>query len=73
MKKSKTQTIRLNGGFGIEVIVDWNSKKRCECGAEIWFALTKNKKLMPIELVGLAKWDTHFATCPLANKFRKRN
>ena len=69
MSKKKTQIIVLK--CGIEVIVDWNSRRKCKCGKEIFFAVTKNKKTMPIYLVGLAEWDTHFANCPLANKFRK--
>ncbi len=70
-KRPKLQQIKLK--CGIEVVVDWSSKKKCECGEEIFFAVTKNKKTMPIYLVGLAEWDTHFANCPLARKFRKKN
>ena len=70
MKRPKLQQIKLK--CGIEVVVNWNSKKKCECGEEIYFAVTKNNKTMPICLVGLAEWDTHFANCPLARKFRKK-
>ena len=68
----KIQTIRLNGGTGIEVTVDWNDKKKCKCGKEIWFAKTTKNKLIPIELVSLANWQTHFATCKFADEFRKK-
>ena len=68
--KFKIQDIKLE--CGIDVKVDWNSKTKCRgCGKEIYWAVTKNEKVIPIELVGLMKWDTHFATCPQANKFRK--
>ena len=70
MKRPKLQQIKLK--CGIEVVVDWSTKKKCECGEEIFFAVTKNKKTMPIYLVGLAEWDTHFANCPMARKFRKK-
>ncbi len=72
MTRQKIQTIRLRGGKGIEVTVDWNAREKCKCGADIWFALTKNKKWIPIELASLAVWDTHFATCPFATEFRKK-
>jgi len=70
--KQKYQDIKLKSG--IEVTVDWESKTKCKkCKKEIWFAVThKNLKVMPIELVGLAKWDSHFATCPFADEFRKK-
>ncbi len=68
--KPKLQVIHLKSG--LEVVVDWNSKQKCKCGAEFWFALTKNKKFIPIVLVGLCEWETHFADCPFANKFRKK-
>ena len=70
MSKRKLQQIKLN--CGILVLVDWNTRKKCRCGKEIFFATTKNNKLIPIELVGLAEWDTHFATCPFAKDFRKK-
>lgn len=69
-KRPKVQTIKLN--CGIEVTVNWSAKKKCECGRDIWFAVTKKKRWIPICLVGLAEWDTHFADCPLAKKFRKK-
>jgi len=67
--KFKIQDIKLE--CGIFVKVDWNSKTKCGgCGKEIFWAATKNEKIMPIELIGHCKWNTHFATCPDANKFR---
>ncbi len=60
---------------GIEVWIDRTSKDRCECGEDIWWAITdKNKRPMPINSVGfgLLKFDTHFATCPLADEKRKK-
>jgi len=69
MKKPNIQQIKLK--CGIDVVVDWRAKKKCECGADIWFGMTKKKRWMPITLVGLAEWDTHYADCPLADKFRK--
>lgn len=66
--KAKLQDIHLRNG--IELTVDWNSKMVCRCGVEIWWGRTKNHKFMPIELVGLAEWDSHFATCPYAKEFR---
>jgi hypothetical protein len=71
MATQKIQTIRLNGGRGIEVTFDMNDKRKCKCGKTMWFALTKNKKWIPIVMTSLAVWNTHFADCPLANKFRK--
>lgn len=69
--KFKIQEIKLE--CGIEVEVDWNSKTKCKgCGAEIYWAVTKNEKVIPIELVGFMKWDTHWALCKSANKFRKK-
>ena len=53
----KLQEIKLKSG--IEVTVDWDSKTKCKsCGSEIYWAVTKNKKQMPIELVGLAEWES---------------
>lgn len=47
----------------IDVWLDMESKKTCDCGSEIYFATTdKNKRPMPVEKVE-GGWDTHFATC----------
>lgn len=54
----RTQYINLE--CELEVIVDHDSKTICKnCGKEILWASTKNKKSIPIELVSLAKWDLH--------------
>jgi hypothetical protein len=63
---------------GITVWVDMESKEKCECGAEIYWATTdKNKKPMPVEkiidpILGEEVWETHFASCPLAEEKRKK-
>jgi len=60
----RTQTINLESEM--EVIVDHDTKTVCRCGANILFAQTKTKKIIPIELVSLAKWDLH--TCEVGEK-----
>jgi len=40
------------------------------CGEDIFWVKTKNGKLMPMNFNELKQ--THFATCPEADKFRKR-
>jgi hypothetical protein len=59
---------------GQEVIINHDSKTKCKaCGKDIFWCKTMNgEKAMPVELVGLAVWDTHFATCPQANSFRRK-
>jgi hypothetical protein len=67
----KLQTIKLENGQ--EVVINYDSKAKCKsCGKEIFWSETKNGKAMPIELVSLARWNTHYATCPAADSFRKR-
>ena len=67
----RTQTIFLENGQ--EVIINHDSKCKCKaCGKDILWCKTKNGKAMPVELVSLAKWDTHYATCPFANSFRRK-
>ncbi len=69
--KIKPHWIELKSG--IEVCVDMASQDWCKgCHSKIWWAVTKKKKLIPICLVGLAEWETHFVNCPMADKFRKR-
>jgi hypothetical protein len=67
----KLQPIILDNGQ--EVTINHDSKTKCKaCGKEIFWAETKNGKAMPIELVSLARWNTHYATCPNANSFRRK-
>lgn len=67
----RTQTIILDNGM--EVIIDHDSKDKCKkCGKEIIWGLTKNKKPIPLELVSLARWNTHYISCPFAKEFRKK-
>ncbi len=61
--------IELEGGA--TVFVDKKIMKFCECGKEIMWAITKNKKRMPITINAKGKWFSHFADCPKAKKFRK--
>ena len=78
MTKKYEKPIKLHSHWiklkcGIEVLIDWNSQTQCKgCGQEIMWAVTRKKKLIPVRLVGLAEWDTHFIDCPMADKFRKR-
>jgi len=68
----KLQEIKLR--CGTDVIIDHDSKTTCKkCGKEIKWAMTKNQKAMPVVLVSLALWDTHYADCPFASSFRKKN
>ena len=70
MKKQKLQIIKLKGGA--EVLVDWATRSNCKsCGRKIYWAKTKNEKQMPIEVCGLAEFQSHFASCPDASEFRK--
>jgi len=70
MQETKLQIIKLKGGA--TVTVDWNTQTTCKsCGAKIWWVKTKNDKLMPINCCGVAEWESHFASCPDAVKFRK--
>lgn len=67
----RAQPIILKNGQ--EVIINHDSKCKCKaCGKDILWAETKNGKAMPVELVSLALWDTHYATCPYANSFRRK-
>ena len=44
-------------------------ESKCECGAPIWFIENpKTKKQMPYTAEAL----NHFADCPVADKFRKK-
>ena len=66
----KRQDIILENGM--EVTIDHNAKDKCKkCGADIIWGVTKNLKLIPLVLVGLAKWNTHFIDCPFVDELRK--
>lgn len=58
---------------GVSVWANLKKEQKCECGATIlWSTVDKSKKSMPINSIGKGKWDTHFVSCPLANKKRKK-
>ena len=68
--KRKLQIITLKGNAS--VMVDWATESKCKaCGQKIYWALTKKGKQMPINVCGLCEWESHFASCPHANEFRK--
>lgn len=71
-KKIRPHEIHLK--CGLDIIVDMASQTWCKgCHQKIWWAVNpKTKKMMPICLTGFMEWDTHFANCPMADKFRKR-
>ena len=70
MTKQKLQIITLKGGA--EVLADWATMTSCKsCGMKIYWAKTKNEKQMPINVCGVAEWESHFASCPNANTHRK--
>jgi len=53
----KIQTINLE--CGMEGIINLEREKCSKCGKEINRFQTKTNKMIPVELVGLAKWDIH--------------
>ena len=70
MAKQKLQIIKLKGGA--KVLVDWNTMSACKaCGVKIYWAKTKNNKMMPINVCGMCEWESHFASCRAADRFRK--
>jgi len=65
----RIRVIKLEGGA--EVAFDLKAPTTCKtCKMKIWWAKTKSGKLMPINLCGTAEWESHFASCPDAKKFR---
>lgn len=73
---SENETIRLKGGA--EVSVDWSTRTNCKlCKREIYWTQTMNGKMMPINVIApkfegdMAEWESHFASCPNAQNFRK--
>lgn len=70
MKKEEwIPNCKLKCGIEVQII---SKKVKCECGQDILFARTKTNRYMPIQSVGLAEFDTHFAYCPLSNFYRKK-
>lgn len=69
------QLITLAGGA--QVVVDWDKKGKCsQCSADIYWSVTRNQKNMPINLRTKTAfepdaWESHFASCPEAKKFRR--
>lgn len=54
----KIQEINLE--CEMTVLIDHKSRTPClNCGKDIFLGNTKTKKIIQIELVGLAKWDLH--------------
>lgn len=48
-------------------------KANCRsCKEEIYWIKTKNGKNMPVSMGMMNEYISHFATCPAANKFRKK-
>lgn len=64
------QEITLLGGAKVHVDFDSRMVECKKCGKKFRFGLTRNNKLMPIVKVG-EEWQSHFADCPAAAKFRK--
>jgi hypothetical protein len=64
------QTIKLLGNA--EVMVDMDERRTScrKCGELIRWAITKSGKKMPI-ILKEDKWQSHFADCEFADKFRK--
>ena len=64
------QPIKLLGGAIVQVDLDSRERKCNSCKQMIKFGITKNGKYMPIIQVG-NEYQSHFADCKFANKFRK--
>lgn len=62
--------IKLKGGA--EVTTFLGNKTVCKgCKQEVVWVKTKNGKAMPINQCEDGEWESHFASCPNAKKFRK--
>lgn len=71
-KNMQQELIQIAGGS--KVVVDWSAKGICRaCGAEMVWCTTRNQKKMPLSRQPGAsgEYESHFASCPRANKFRK--
>ena len=44
----------------------------CSCGAKIKWFITPKGKRMPVDVFESGAVDSHFATCPNAEQFRKK-
>ncbi|MCK5061742.1 hypothetical protein KAR28_04275 [Candidatus Parcubacteria bacterium] len=67
-----TKEIILLGGTGVYVDFSKRPVKCRSCNAEIRFGLTDNNKFIPIEEVEEGVYQSHFASCPDATKFRRK-
>jgi len=59
---------KLKGGAVVNI--GTTPDKCSKCGQTIYWAMTKNKKLMPVCFVD-GEWQSHFADCKFADSFRK--
>lgn len=58
---------------GITVELDVKDKGECRgCGEEIYWAITRRGKKMPICQLDDGSWVSHFSNCTMANDFRKK-
>jgi len=65
------ETIKLLGGS--EVQVDLSKPSWCgSCANEIYWAKTKSGKNTPISKTEQGFYESHFANCPFAKKYRKK-
>ncbi|MFA4833602.1 MAG: hypothetical protein WC619_02000 [Patescibacteria group bacterium] len=64
------QKIKLLGGAEVSVDLDGRHVACQKCGKLLRFGITANGKYMPIIRAG-DNYQSHFADCPGANKFRK--
>ena len=64
------QWVTLEGGA--KVFIDKEMCKRCKCEALIFWGITKKGKFMPVTQDENGKWISHFANCPKAKEFRRK-
>lgn len=58
---------KLRGGAEVNVN---EARNRCRgCGADIYWAVTTNHKIMPVEFIN-GEWISHFANCHNAKNFK---